>query len=206
MNCPKCGKSLWFDHKVCPFCKNVTAEKPMQTASSHPNGLEETDIGVEGEGPWVTLTTCSNMVDADLLISRLEAAGIETYLPDELVMQTAAWNLNTYGYIRVQVAHQDVKAAEAILASTPDTNPSASPDEQATAMGDVPLSTEMKFIGLILALFLCGGFIPFLVARGAYLRQGCDRKAKEWTQWFLIGCAGWLVLYVFVLPRFVSPK
>ena len=65
---------------------------------------------------WVTLVRCPTLLAADLIVSRLQSAGIETFLPDEHLMQVVAWNLNTYGYVRVQVARKDYDAAKALLA------------------------------------------------------------------------------------------
>ena len=58
---------------------------------------------------------CRTLVEADLVVSRLQAAGIQTFLPDEILMQTIAWNVNTYGYVRVQVAPKDYVAARELL-------------------------------------------------------------------------------------------
>jgi putative signal transducing protein len=49
------------------------------------------------------------------IATRLQAAGIETFLPDESLMQVIGWNLNTYGYVRVQIAPKDYDAAKDLL-------------------------------------------------------------------------------------------
>ena len=64
----------------------------------------------------VTLLACRTLGEADLVVSRLRAEGIEAFLPDESLMQTIAWNLNTYGYVRVQIAPRDYDAARDLLA------------------------------------------------------------------------------------------
>ena len=43
----------------------------------------------------VTLMACRTLGEADMVVSRLRAAGIEAFLPDESLMQVIAWNLNT---------------------------------------------------------------------------------------------------------------
>jgi len=63
----------------------------------------------------VTLVTCRTLGEADVVVSRLRAAGIDTFLPDESLMQVIAWNLNTYGYVRVQIAPKDYDAARDLL-------------------------------------------------------------------------------------------
>jgi len=64
----------------------------------------------------VTLLACRTLGEADMVVSRLRAEGIEAFLPDESLMQTIAWNLNTYGYVRVQIAPRDYDAARDLLA------------------------------------------------------------------------------------------
>jgi cell division septation protein DedD len=64
----------------------------------------------------VTLVACRTLGEADMVVSRLRAAGIEAFLPDESLMQVIAWNLNTYGYVRVQIAPKDYDAARDLLA------------------------------------------------------------------------------------------
>jgi hypothetical protein len=64
---------------------------------------------------WVTLTTCRTLADADLLASGLRAAQIPVLLPDESLMLNIGWNVNTYGYVRVQVQSKDYEAALELL-------------------------------------------------------------------------------------------
>jgi hypothetical protein len=45
----------------------------------------------------------------------LRAAGIEAFIPDEFLMQAAAFNPNMIGYVRVQVAPKDYEAARDLL-------------------------------------------------------------------------------------------
>ena len=64
----------------------------------------------------VTLLACRTLGEADMVVSRLRAEGIEAFLPDDSLMQVIAWNLNTYGYVRVQIAPKDYDAARDLLA------------------------------------------------------------------------------------------
>jgi hypothetical protein len=64
----------------------------------------------------VTLVSCRTLGKADMVVSRLQAEGIDAFLPDESLMQTIAWNLNTYGYVRVQIAPKDYDAARDLIA------------------------------------------------------------------------------------------
>ncbi|HEX7860578.1 MAG TPA: DUF2007 domain-containing protein [Verrucomicrobiae bacterium] len=69
---------------------------------------------------WVTLVKCGKVMEADFLRSRLEAEGIEVFIPDENLMATAAWALNEFGYIRVQVAPGDYERAREMLVASGD--------------------------------------------------------------------------------------
>ncbi len=63
----------------------------------------------------VTLLSCRTLMEADLIVSRLEASGIYAFLPDMSLMQMIGWNFNTYGYVRVQIAPKDYDTARDLL-------------------------------------------------------------------------------------------
>ena len=63
----------------------------------------------------MTLVRCRTLLAADMVASKLRAAGIEAFLPDECLMQTVAWNVSTYGYVRVQVSPNDYDSARNLL-------------------------------------------------------------------------------------------
>jgi hypothetical protein len=63
----------------------------------------------------VTLTRCGELPTAQLLCGRLDAEGIESFIPDE-IMATQTWHLNrAIGGIRVQVRQADLERAQQIL-------------------------------------------------------------------------------------------
>ncbi len=64
---------------------------------------------------FVTLITCGTLLEADVIAGRLGTAGIPTFIPDEFLSQAVSWNLNTYGYVRVQVAPKDYESAKTFL-------------------------------------------------------------------------------------------
>ena len=64
---------------------------------------------------WVTLTRCRNLVEADLLAMRLRAAEIPVFVPDEFLMQSISWNVNTYGFVRLQVPPSHHQTARELL-------------------------------------------------------------------------------------------
>jgi hypothetical protein len=49
---------------------------------------------VECQGALVVLTRCRTLYEADLIKSRLSAAGLAAFIPDEFLMQVICWNLN----------------------------------------------------------------------------------------------------------------
>ncbi len=52
---------------------------------------------------FVTLVSCATLPAADVIIGRLQVAGIEAFIPDESLMQVMGGNLNAFGYARVQM-------------------------------------------------------------------------------------------------------
>ena len=65
-----------------------------------------------------TLVVCRTLAEADTIVSVLAGAGISTVIPDEYLMQAACWNLNTYGFVRVQIAPKDYENAAGLLLGT----------------------------------------------------------------------------------------
>lgn len=63
----------------------------------------------------MTLVRCGNLPAADVIIGRLQTAGIKAFVPDESVMQVMGGDLNAFGYVRVQVAPKDYEAARDLL-------------------------------------------------------------------------------------------
>lgn len=67
------------------------------------------------EQDLVTLVRCGTLVSADMIASRLRAAGIESFIPDESLVQSIGFNLNAIGFVRVQVSPDDYERAKAII-------------------------------------------------------------------------------------------
>lgn len=63
----------------------------------------------------VTILTCQTLFDADMVVSELEAAGIQAVIPDEFQAEAWAFGLNALGYVRVQVAPKDYQAAKDVI-------------------------------------------------------------------------------------------
>ena len=115
--------------KKCTYCGRESAEEVTncpgcgldEFQSDAPAPVEE----AEDADNLVTVATCQKLTDADLIVSRLNSAGIETLIPDENLMQAIGFNLNTYGYVRVQVHRNDYAEAQALLAQPVDAAPAA---------------------------------------------------------------------------------
>jgi hypothetical protein len=117
--CPYCGAEYPEDALACsvdqtPFDQPDNALQQQ----SPPKEPEYTFAPLSDEDKkrdFVTLLTCLTLADADMIVSQLDAAGINAFLPDESLMQITGWNLNTYGYVRVQISPKDYEAARELL-------------------------------------------------------------------------------------------
>ena len=126
--CPYCGAEYPNDAVMCavdhtPFARPGGPPPPPEPSRSAPETKRpEFDFAPLSEADrrkdLVTLVSCRTLGEADLVVSRLRAAGIEAFLPDESLMQVIAWNVNTYGFVRVQIAPKDYDAARDLLAGS----------------------------------------------------------------------------------------
>ena len=55
--------------------------------------------------------TCRTLPEADMIVSDLQGAGFEAFVPDEFLMQNFSLP-NAFGFVRVQVAPDDYAAAK----------------------------------------------------------------------------------------------
>jgi hypothetical protein len=131
--CAYCGKENEDDAVYCRECGTdgfktpASADKPAESVTPEPEfasaNLEfMTPTPQEMEMDLVNLLRCRALGEADLLVARLESAGIPAFIPDQFLMQNIGFNLNTFGYVRIQVSPKDYEAAKELL-SGPDTRP-----------------------------------------------------------------------------------
>src|SRR4051812_44686542 len=109
-SCPQCGKAE-FKTITPPQTSGVPISKPkreLEFVPLNPN---------EAESDFVTLLRCRTLLEADLIVSRLESTGIQAFIPDQFLMQTISWNVNTYGFVRVQVPPSVYSAAKELLSA-----------------------------------------------------------------------------------------
>lgn len=95
-------------------------------------------LGMETEQEFVTVIKCRTLPEADVIVSELEGAGIEAFIPDESLMQNFSLP-GVFGYVRVQVARKDYEAARNLLDADQKADPSLG---QASAKGEITPSTE----------------------------------------------------------------
>jgi hypothetical protein len=118
--CSYCGAEYPDDTAVCPIDhtpfggSDAPPLLPRQQTDYDFVPLSEADHGNALE----TLVKCRTLLEADMVASQLRAGGIEVFLPDEYLMQAVGWNVNTYGYVRVQVSPKDYVSAKNLLAES----------------------------------------------------------------------------------------
>ncbi|HEX5400028.1 MAG TPA: DUF2007 domain-containing protein [Verrucomicrobiae bacterium] len=119
--CPYCGAEYADDTLMCPV-DHTSFERPRESpttpspAASNRPEFDFPPLSPEDQmKDLVTAVTCRTLAEADLIVSRLRAAGIEAFLPDECLMQTIGWSFNTYGFVRVQISPKDYDAARELL-------------------------------------------------------------------------------------------
>lgn len=123
--CPYCGAEYSDEAVVCAIDRNPlkNANKPLPPETQHESDPEPKKVEYEfvalsaadKQKDLVTLVKCRTLADADLVASVLRGEGIESFLPDEYLMQAIGWNLNTFGFVRVQVSPIDYDAARELL-------------------------------------------------------------------------------------------
>jgi Putative prokaryotic signal transducing protein len=125
-HCAYCGKENTDDAVACRECgteefkEAPLVDKPAEPvtpeAESASTELEFlTPTPQEMEMALVNLARCRTLGEADLLVAQLEAADIPAFIPDQFLMQNIGFNLNTYGFVRIQVSPKDYEAAKEVL-------------------------------------------------------------------------------------------
>ena len=105
--------------KKCPICGTSYADEARQCPGNHTSLNPNTGAAPAELAPeLLTLTRCLSLQDADLVASRLKAAGLAVFIPDENLMHTTGFALNTYGNVRVQTTSSDYDQAVRVLRQT----------------------------------------------------------------------------------------
>ena len=116
--CSYCGAEYPDDAVICavdhtPFER--PAEPPKSEEPKEPQYRFPPLSDEERQHDFVTLVTCTTLPAADVILGRLEAAGIEASVPDESISNLMGGGLSAFGFVRVQVASRDYDAARELL-------------------------------------------------------------------------------------------
>ena len=117
--CAYCGRENSSEAVQCHECGTAEFNSPSSAAPSPAEptpGFEFVPLTAENmQEHLVTLMRCRTLLEADMIVSQLEAAGISAFVPDQFLMQAEAWHVNTYGFVRVQVSPKDYATAKEFL-------------------------------------------------------------------------------------------
>jgi|SRR5678809_676642 hypothetical protein len=125
--CTYCGRENEDAAVACRECgagefkDAASEERPATESESLPlSALDFVPLAPEEmQMRFVTLLKCRTLLEADMIVGQLDSAGINAFIPDEFLMQSVAWHLNTYGFVRVQVPPAQYEAAKAFLLASP---------------------------------------------------------------------------------------
>jgi hypothetical protein len=133
--CEWCGRENSAEAVTCHECgtpiRSQKAEAKIRPTIPKPQKARwafRTLTPQEMKLDLVILLTCRSIVEADVIVGQLESIGISAFIPDEFLAQTMAWNLNAFGYVRVQVSPKDYEQAKDFLMNLSE---SPEPDTQA---------------------------------------------------------------------------
>jgi hypothetical protein len=107
--------------KTCPYCgrENEEAVTHCKECGEEFAPIEKVDPQLtDPSGSLVVLATFGDTVEASLLKDRLEQAGIEACIPEELEPSPFG-NFPPLAHVTVRVAEKDYQAAKEVLASAP---------------------------------------------------------------------------------------
>jgi len=130
--CAHCGGENDDDAVHCSGCGTDEFKTDAPAEASKLDEQEE----------FVTVFTCQRQTDADIIVGRLETAGIETFVPDEFLMQMMGFNLNTYGFVRVLVRRKDYASAKELCAVAVDPGETPSEGKKSRASSAVGEASE----------------------------------------------------------------
>ena len=100
--CPYCGAEYPDDAVMCAV-DHTPFEQPVEQIPPATKTVEyrfRPLSAQDSQRDFVTLVSCANLRAADVIVSRLQAAGIEAFIPDQSLMQLGG-NMNAFGYVRV---------------------------------------------------------------------------------------------------------
>lgn len=128
--CPYCGAEYPDDAVMCTV-DHTPFEQPAEPSDQPETKTVEYRFRPlspeDSQRDFVTLVSCANLPAADVIVGRLQAAGIEAFIPDDSAMQLLGSTLNAFGYVRVQIAPKDYETARELLSDIYDTPDKSEP-------------------------------------------------------------------------------
>ena len=115
--CSYCGAEYPDDAVVCPIDHTPfepPAEPPPPKAREPEYRFPPLSAD-DRQKDFVTLVTCATLPAADIILGRLQAAGIEASIPDESLMNVMGGALTAFGNVRIQIAPKDYDEAKELL-------------------------------------------------------------------------------------------
>jgi hypothetical protein len=103
--CSFCEQEAEEDSSYCSNCGMELNHSESESHESHPNE------------PLVVMGTFGDSVEASIVASRLEQAGIEACIPEELDPSPFG-NFIPLAHVTVRVAEKDARAARELLATS----------------------------------------------------------------------------------------
>jgi hypothetical protein len=124
-----------------------------------------------------TVATFSKPEEAHLLRTRLEAAGIPAFVQDEHIVQMDWLYSNAIGGVRVQIADEDVPAAQEFLTTDREQKPADAVDVLCPACGSPDTKPDerprrLAFLSMLLFSF------PLLLSRHRWRCNSCGQTFR----------------------------
>jgi hypothetical protein len=121
--CSYCGAEYPDDAVMCtidhtPFERLADPTEVGVPTEREPKNPEYRFSSISAEDMkknFVTLLSCATLPEAGVIVGRLEAAGIEVFVPDESLMTVTGGCWTTFGSVRVQISPKDYEAAKELL-------------------------------------------------------------------------------------------
>lgn len=203
--CAYCGRENDDDATHCRECgtaefrREESAQPPQPIEPSSPAPFVPRTLSpAETQQAFITLRSCRSLEEADLLVTQLDAAGVTAMIPDEGLMQTVAWNVNTYGYVRVQVPTTQYDTAAQFLMES-ERSQQADTEIETDAkrkLAQEALPISMRCLLVLLPGTICPGLVIAAMIRSTYLNKGYQRRADEVWKYFAIGFVAWAILTI----------
>ena len=123
--------------KTCPYCGHVNEDATTVCAGCGENlpAASGSKVDPRLEDPALApkiVATYSNLEQASMLKARLEAAGIEAWIPEEYEPQVFSAVISLEN-ITVRVAAKDYEAAQAVLAQPAASEDGSAPESETTS-------------------------------------------------------------------------